>query len=213
VGIRENIEDIRSRAKGVLLLAVTKNVELPQIVEAVEAGITDIGESYVQEAKSKIPDLKSKYPNVRFHLIGHLQTNKVKTALELFDVIQSVDSLRLAEEISKRATKPVEIFIEVNTSGEENKFGVVPDQALSLIDRITGLPNLRISGLMTIGKYTDQENEVRECFRKLRQLRDEANIPGLKLSMGMSHDFALAIEEGSDIIRIGTGIFGTRGGY
>ena len=217
MGIRENIEEIRAKAKGVLLLAVTKNVELPQVIEAVEAGITDIGESYVQEAKSKIPDLKSKYPNVRFHLIGHLQTNKVKTALELFDVIQSVDSLRLAEEISKRATKPVEIFIEVNTSGEENKFGVVPDQALSLIDRITGLPNracrqagLRISGLMTIGKYTDQENEVRECFRKLRQLRDEANIPGLKLSMGMSHDFALAIEEGSDIIRIGTGIFGPR---
>ncbi len=206
MGIKENIEEIRAKAKGVLLLAVTKNVELPQIIEALEAGITDIGESYVQEAKSKIPILKSKFPKVRFHLIGHLQTNKVKAALELFDVIQSVDSLHLAEEISKRALKPIEIFIEVNTSGEESKFGIAPDQALSLIGRIAGLPNLRLIGLMTIGDGT------RECFRKLRAIKDQAGIPGLKLSMGMSHDYAIAIEEGSDIIRVGTGIFGPRGG-
>ncbi|MBI5699592.1 YggS family pyridoxal phosphate-dependent enzyme [Candidatus Saganbacteria bacterium] len=204
MGIRENIEEIKANSKGALLLAVTKNVDLPQIIEAIEAGVTDIGESYVQEAKSKISILKSKFPKVRFHLIGHLQTNKVKTALELFDVIQSVDSFHLAEEISKRATKPVEIFIEVNTSGEESKFGIAPEKAVELIGRITGLPNLRISGLMTIG------NSTREGFRLLRELRDRAGIMGLKLSMGMSHDYALAIEEGSDIIRIGEGIFGPR---
>jgi hypothetical protein len=128
--------------------------------------------------------------------------------LKLFDVIQSVDSLHLAEEISKRATKPIEVFIEVNTSGEESKFGVPPEKAGEFIGRITGLPNLRITGLMTIGKYTNDQNEARECFRKLREIRDKAKIAGLKLSMGMTHDFALAIEEGSDIIRVGTGIFG-----
>ncbi|MFA4905404.1 MAG: YggS family pyridoxal phosphate-dependent enzyme [Candidatus Margulisiibacteriota bacterium] len=198
------------RPQEISLLAVTKNVEVTQIIEAIEAGITDIGESYVQEASSKIPIIKSKFPNVRFHLIGHLQTNKVKTALELFDVIQSVDSYHLAEEISKRAVRPAEIFIEVNTSGEESKFGVAPEKALELIGQITGLPNLRISGLMTIGKYTDDEKEIRQCFKKLKELRDKAGIPGLKLSMGMSHDYTLAIEEGSDIIRVGEGIFGPR---
>jgi hypothetical protein len=206
VGIRENIEEIRAKAKGVLLLAVTKNVELPQVIEAVEAGITDIGESYVQEARTKIPQIKVRFPDLRCHLIGHLQTNKVNTALKLFDVIQSVDSLHLAEEISKRVNKPVEIFIEVNTSGEESKFGVPPEKAGEFIGRITGLPNLRITGLMTVG------NGTRECFRKLREIREKVGVPGLKLSMGMTHDFALAIEEGSDIIRVGTGIFGPRGG-
>lgn len=204
MGIKENIEDIRSRAGKALLLAVTKNVEIPQISEAIEAGVTDIGESYVQEARSKIPILKSKFPKVRFHLIGHLQTNKAKTALELFDVIQSVDSLHLAEEISKRATKPVEVFIEVNTSGEKSKYGVAPEEALDLLSRISKFPNLRITGLMTIGDGT------RACFRKLKEIRDRVVIVGLKLSMGMSHDYALAIEEGSDIIRIGEGIFGPR---
>lgn len=212
--IAENISSIKRQietaGRDITLLAVTKNVEIPQIIEAIEASITDIGESYVQEAKSKIPIIKSKYPKVRFHLIGHLQTNKVKTALELFDVIQSVDSLHLAEEISKRAEKPVEIFIEVNTSGEASKFGVAPDQALSIIGRIAGLPNLRISGLMTIGKYSDQQDEARACFRKLKEIRDKTGNPKLKLSMGMSHDYTLAIEEGSDIIRVGTGIFGPR---
>jgi len=206
VGIRENIEEIRAKAKGALLLAVTKNVELPQVIEAVEAGITDIGESYVQEARTKIPQIKVRFPDLRCHLIGHLQTNKVNTALKLFDVIQSVDSLHLAEEISKRVNKPVEIFIEVNTSGEESKFGVLPEKAGEFIGRITGLPNLRITGLMTVG------NGTRECFRKLREIREKVGVPGLKLSMGMTHDFALAIEEGSDIIRVGTGIFGPRGG-
>ena len=206
MGIRENIEEIRAKAKGALLLAVTKNVELPQVIEAVEAGITDIGESYVQEARTKIPQIKVRFPDLRCHLIGHLQTNKVNTALKLFDVIQSVDSLHLAEEISKRVNKPVEIFIEVNTSGEESKFGVLPEKAGEFIGRITGLPNLRITGLMTVG------NGTRECFRKLREIREKVGVPGLKLSMGMTHDFALAIEEGSDIIRVGTGIFGPRGG-
>ena len=207
MGIRENIEEIRAKAKGVLLLAVTKNVELPQVIEAVEAGITDIGESYVQEARTKIPEIKARFPDLCCHLIGHLQTNKVNTALKLFDVIQSVDSLHLAEEISKRVNKPVEIFIEVNTSGEESKFGVPPEKAGEFIGRITGFPGLRITGLMTVG------NGTRECFRKLREIREKVGVPGLKLSMGMTHDFALAIEEGSDIIRVGTGIFGTRGGY
>ena len=218
MGIAENIEILRSRIalaaqkanrkpEEITLLAAVKSIPLPAVLEALAAGITVIGENRIQEAQGRYQNIKEQFPQVKRHFIGHLQTNKVKLALEMFDVIQSVDSFHLAEEISKRAIKPVEIFIEVNTSGEESKFGVPPEKAGEFIGRIAGLPNLRVAGLMTVGDGT------RECFKKLKQLRDKAKIADLKLSMGMSHDFALAIEEGSDIIRVGTGIFGTRGGY
>jgi len=212
VGIAENIRDLRARVKSVTILAATKGIPVPLIIEALAAGVTDIGENRVQEALLKIPNLKIQFPRVKFHMIGHLQTNKVKDALLIFDVIQSVDSLHLAEEISRRAQKPVEIFMEVNTSGEASKFGVQPDKTLELIQQISKLPNLQITGLMTLGPLTDDLNQSRAAFRKLRELRDSivgSGYPQVKhLSMGMSDDYPLAIEEGSDIIRVGRIIFG-----
>lgn len=212
MGIAENIRDLRARVKSVTILAATKGIPVPLIIEALAAGVTDIGENRVQEALLKIPNLKIQFPRVKFHMIGHLQTNKVKDALLIFDVIQSVDSLHLAEEISRRAQKPVEIFMEVNTSGEASKFGVQPDKTLELIQQISKLPNLQITGLMTLGPLTDDLNQSRAAFRKLRELRDSivgSGYPQVKhLSMGMSDDYPLAIEEGSDIIRVGRIIFG-----
>jgi hypothetical protein len=211
VGIAENIRDLKAKIGKATLLAATKEVPPRLVIEALAAGITDIGENRVQEAQTKIPNLKTQFPNVKFHMIGHLQTNKVKTALELFDVIQSVDSLHLAREISKRTTKPMEIFIEVNTSGEASKYGIQPEAALEMVRQISKLPNLQISGLMTLGPLTADPDQSRKAFRKLRELRDliaQAGFPLVKLlSMGMSDDFPLAIEEGSDIIRIGRAIF------
>ena len=212
MSIRDNIQSIRSGiGPSVTIIAVTKTIGIPQIAEAVEAGITGIGESRVQEAQTKIPELKKRFPDLRFHMIGHLQKNKVKQALPLFDVIQSVDSVELAEEISKRAEKPVEIFLEVNTSGEESKYGIAPDKVMAVAAAAVRLPNLKVTGLMTIGPLTSDENRVRECFRELRELRDALKAAGdggiSHLSMGMSGDYALAIAEGSDIIRLGRAIF------
>lgn len=147
-------------------------------------------------------------------MIGHLQKNKINQALEMFDVIESVDSLELAEAINKRAQKPVEIFLEVNTSGETTKHGLKPEDVLSVSSLITHYPLLNLTGLMTIGSNTNNIEEIRKCFRTLKELRDQANqksFANIKhLSMGMSHDFPIAIEEGSDIIRIGSLIFGER---
>jgi len=205
MSIKENLEKIKAAAGSATIVAVTKGVPIEEMLEAIKAGVTDIGENRIQEALLKIPNLKLQTSNVKFHMIGHLQTNKVKTALELFDVIQSVDSLHLAEEISKRAAKPVEIMIEVNTSGEESKYGVQPEKTLELVRQVSGLPNLKVTGLMTIGPMTSDLRPIKQAFRKLRELRDQA---GLKhLSMGMSDDYPLAIEEGSDIIRIGRVLF------
>jgi len=212
MGIAENIRELRAKVKSAVILAATKEVPIPLILEALSAGITDMGENRVQEALLKIPNLKIQFPRAKFHMIGHLQTNKVKAALELFDVIQSVDSQHLAEEINKRAAEPVEIMIEVNTSGEASKFGVEPDKTLELIQQIDQLPNLKIIGLMTLGPLTSDPDQSRMAFRKLRELRDLIASSGYSqvkhLSMGMSDDYPLAIEEGSDIIRIGRIIFG-----
>jgi len=146
-------------------------------------------------------------------MIGHLQRNKVKKALQLFDCIQSVDSLKLAEELNKRASSPIRVFVEVNTSGEPTKYGVSPDEAVDFVCKIAELPNLKIEGLMTIGPL---HGDPRPAFRTLRKLGDELNalnIPDVHikyLSMGMSDDFEIAIEEGSNMIRIGRALFGPR---
>ena len=205
MSIKENLEKIKAKASSARIVAVTKGVALDGVLEAIQAGITDIGENRIQEAQQKIPSLKKQFPNLKSHMIGHLQTNKVKAALELFDVIQSVDSLHLAEEISKRAAKPVEIMIEVNTSGEASKHGVKPENTMELLSQISRLPNLLISGLMTVGPMTYDIGLIRKAFRELRGLRDKAGLE--HLSMGMSDDYPLAIEEGSDIIRIGRVLF------
>jgi len=211
VKIAERVREIRARAGEVRLLAVTKTVGIPAIAEAIEAGVTDIGESRISEAKTKYDELKRRFPAVRWHMIGHLQTNKVNAALQIFDVIQSVDSLHLAEAIGNRAKNPVEIMLEVNTSGEESKHGVRPEEVLGLARAASRLSNLKITGLMTMGPLTDDEQRIRASFRELREIRDRLNAEGFKnivhLSMGMSDDFPLAIEEGSDIIRIGRAIF------
>lgn len=207
-----NIEKIKNQIHAnVSLIAVVKNVPTDKIFEALDCGITIIGENRIQEAAARNQAIRQKYPNVKIHFIGHLQKNKINQALEMFDVIEAVDSFELAEAINRRARKPIEIFLEVNTSGEKSKFGVKPEDVLPLASRIMHLPLLELTGFMTIGANTYDSKEIRKCFRILRGLRDEANKNGLKniahLSMGMTDDFPVAIEEGSDIIRLGRIIF------
>jgi pyridoxal phosphate enzyme (YggS family) len=198
------------------IVAVSKTFPGECIRSAVEAGVTTIGENRVQEAWQKYQKLGK---IASWHLVGHLQTNKVKRALQIFDVIQSVDSLHLAEEISRRCEqmgRDVEILLEVKTSDEPTKFGIAQDEAVEVAGRIAKLPHLKISGLMTMGKWTSNEREVRNCFQTLARLRDQINASGSlavslpHLSMGMSGDFEWAIEEGATIVRIGTAIFGPR---
>jgi len=197
-------------------VAVSKTVEPERINQAIRFGIDIIGENRVQEAEAKFKDIKEV---VEKHLVGHLQTNKAKKAIELFDFIQSVDSERIAREISKRASdkgKVMDVLVEVNTSAEETKFGIEPDQALPLIETISRLEGIKIKGLMTIGLFTDNPEKTRPCFKKLKELFERiksANVTNVEmryLSMGMSNDFEVAIEEGSNMVRVGTGIFGSR---
>jgi len=196
------------------LVAVTKEFPPEIINQAIELGIKEIGENRVQEARAKYGLIKK---GVIWHMVGHLQRNKVKKALEIFDIIQSVDSERLAREISKRAEKEVPILVEVNTSKEKTKFGVEPETVDTLIEVVADLPNLKLLGLMTIGPgwaISDPEAS-RPCFRLLSDLRkkieDRFQIVLPILSMGMSSDFEVAIEEGTTMIRVGTAIFGPRG--
>jgi pyridoxal phosphate enzyme (YggS family) len=204
------------KREDIILIAVTKNVEPERIIEGIDAGIKIIGENRIQEAQEKFKFIKK---NVEKHLVGHLQTNKVKKALELFDLIQSVDSLHLAQEISRRSKekeKTAEILIEVNTSGEPSKYGVQPEEVSDLVEEIFKLENVKIKGLMTVGLFTEEIEKVRPCFVKLRSLYEslkslkKENVEMKYLSMGMSSDFEVAIEEGANMIRIGTAIFGSR---
>ena len=225
--IDENIKNIRSRiekaaeksgreGEKIELVAVSKTVEAGRINEAIRCGIQIIGENRVQEAEGKFKEITE--PVVK-HLVGHLQTNKAKKAVELFDFIQSVDSERIANEISRRALdhgKAMDVLVEVNTSAEETKFGIEPEEALPLIETIAGLEGIKIKGLMTIGLFSDNPEDTRPCFKRLKTFFEEvkaANIPGVEmkhLSMGMTSDFEVAIEEGSNMVRVGTGIFGLR---
>lgn len=218
--LRNRIEKICNKIKRdpseITIVAVAKGVEPERIKEAIDNGIRIIGENRVQEATEK----EKKIGNLcEWHMVGHLQTNKVKPALKIFSMIQSVDSLHLAQEIQKRASemnKIAPILIEVNTSDEPTKFGVSSEGLFSLIKEIENMSALRLMGLMTLGPGLAVENpeNSRPSFRKLYQLRDEAqkefgcSLP--YLSMGMSSDFEVAIEEGSNMLRIGTLIFGPR---
>lgn len=199
---------------GVSLLAVTKTHPPEIVAEAARLGLTLFGESKVQEAKGKIPLCPGR---VRWHLVGHLQTNKCRDAVELFEMIQSVDSLHLAEELNKRceqASKTMPILLEVNVAGEATKFGYKPEQLLADLERITQLPRLEIHGLMTIPPYSPVPERARPMFRQVRDLKERCEqaigAPLPQLSMGMSADFEVAIEEGATIVRIGTAIFGER---
>ncbi len=196
------------------LVAATKTVDPRRIKEAIHSGIRLCGENYIQEAQEKIEKLK-KTPLV-WHFIGHLQKNKAKFAVELFDMIETVDSIELARALSKRTTRPLDVLIEVNLAGEKSKHGVTAKKAIKLAKDISKIENIRLKGLMTIPPFNESVELSRPYFMTLRRVAErinKANLPGVsmhELSMGMSHDFEVAIEEGATIVRIGSAIFGER---
>jgi len=197
------------------LLAVTKKFPAETITAAAELGVRDFGENYVQEFEGKRPALAG-IAGARFHLIGHLQANKARKAVELFDVVQTVDSARLAERLNQAAAErleqgaaaPLDVMIEVKLSPEDAKAGVLPEDLPRLIEAIRGCASLRLRGLMTMPPWSDDAEPSRPYFRRLRELAAEHALS--ELSMGMSHDFEVAIEEGATLIRIGTALFGPR---
>lgn len=219
--VRDVIEDAAVKAgrnpSKVRLMAVTKTVEDDRILEAIEAGVDIIGENYVQEGKRKVEKLGRR--GVEWHLIGYLQSNKAKYALKIFDMIHSVDRLSLAQEIDRRAGAAgsvAKILVEVNLSGETTKGGVKKDEALALVRDIAKLENLSVRGLMTMPPWFDDPEEARPYFAALRELKDRVidekigNVLMEELSMGMTGDYRVAVEEGSTIVRVGRGIFGER---
>ncbi len=225
MGIAENLDSVKKRISqacervgrdplSISIVAVSKLHPSDAVNEAARLGIKNFGENKVQEAKAKIPMCIS---GITWHLIGHLQTNKARDAVELFDMIHSVDSLKLAEELNKRAEKiekKIPILIEVNVSGEISKFGYVPELLIGEIGKIASMPNLKLQGLMTIAPFTENPEAIRPVFRQLRELKERCeqllNQPLPHLSMGMSNDYEIAIEEGATLVRIGTAIFGER---
>lgn len=218
--IRDEIRAAQNRGtfaeKDVMLLAVTKNVDVDRINEAIESGISAIGENRVQEIQNKYDRIPC---HILWHLIGHLQTNKVKYIIDKVSLIHSLDTASLAGEINKRAEQAgrvMPVLVQVNVADEDTKFGLARSEAIDFIKEILMLPYIKVSGLMTIGPLVDKAEEVRPVFRQLRQLRDkirEMNLPGVSmdyLSMGMTNDYQVAVEEGSNIVRIGSAIFGPR---
>ncbi len=225
--VREQIENAARRAgrnpNEITLVAVSKTFPVESIVEAYHAGARDIGENRVEEASEKIPAVNELLgvEKMRWHLIGHLQRRKARDAAALFDVIQSVDTLRLAETINRSANaegKPIPLLLQVNVGNDPNKFGFdlhARDAFLRDVEKIVALPNVRVQGLMTIGPLVATAQEARPFFRALRALRDElaqkfSQASWRELSMGMTDDYAVAIEEGATIVRIGRAIFGQR---
>jgi PLP dependent protein len=202
----------------IALLAISKTFPREFIVRAAEAGIYRFGENRVQEAEDKIPYLRE-IPGLEWHLVGHLQTNKAKRAAELFDVIHSLDSVKLASKLNEASLeigKVLSVLLQVDLGGEETKFGADPGRIREIVAALPGYAGLRLNGLMTIPPFFEDPEKVRPYFAQLREIRDaleseQAGCLGLKhLSMGMSHDFEQAIQEGATILRIGTAIFGLR---
>ncbi|MDE3056816.1 MAG: YggS family pyridoxal phosphate-dependent enzyme [Bacteroidota bacterium] len=219
--IEQNIRDVCIECgrdpQSVRLIVVSKTFGGDKIKEAVQAGVFDVGENYVQELTEKRSALAD--DRIRWHFIGHLQSNKVKRIVEWIYLIHSVDNEGVAMEIQKRAlrlNRTVDILVEINTSDEFSKFGVKPGQTSDLLKRISRFSNVRLRGLMTIGPFLPAAEQSRQAFRLLRNIFDEANAGGYlrepmrELSMGMTHDYAVAIQEGATMVRIGTAIFGAR---
>jgi len=194
------------RREEITLLAVTKVFPAETIREAWDVGMREFGENYVQEFENKAPVLGD-LEGARFHLIGHLQSNKSKKAADLFHVIETVDSERIARRLND-CGKDLEVMIEVKLAEEEAKSGAAPEELPSLIDAIRGFPRLRLTGLMTMPPWSDDPEPSRVYFRRLRELARQHGLAGL--SMGMSHDLEVAIEEGSTTVRVGTALFGKR---
>ncbi len=192
----------------VTVVAVTKGVAPSMVREAFKRGLRNFGENRVQEAEDKIQQLSDLRSELTWHMVGHLQSNKAKTAVALFDLIHSVDSIRLAEILSLRTPERLPILLQVNVSGETTKSGFTIDEAISAAQEIRKLPNLEVKGLMTIAPLTNNPEEVRPVFSQLREIRDRLGLE--HLSMGMTDDFEVAIEEGATIVRIGRAIFGER---
>ena len=212
VNYKNLIDEISGRAS---LVAVTKLHEVPEIEELLNCGARIVGENRVEEVERKYGDgtLKKHYPGLELHLIGHLQSRKAKKAVELCDCIDSVDSLELAEKLSRCAVEvgnKMRIMLEVNVSGEEQKYGLAPEDVLSVAKAVAKLPNLELYGLMCMAPFVEDDDLIRGVFAGLRKLRDEvkASVPTCaKLSMGMSHDYKLALMEGTDFLRIGSNLF------
>jgi hypothetical protein len=205
------------RSDEVTLVAVTKQVPVERIAEAYRAGLRHFGENRVQEFEDKHPRLT--LPSAAWHMVGHLQSNKARRALDLFDCVDSLDSLHLAEKLDKAAAEKgnrLSVLIQVHLGEEPSKHGVEPEQLAALAEQVAALANLRLEGLMTIPPFLEPAEEVRPYFRKLRELAEELDrrrLPGVsmrRLSMGMSHDFEVATEEGATEVRLGTILFGPR---
>jgi len=223
---RERLDELRARIAGaaersgrpgsaVTVIAVTKTVPAEVVVAAVSEGLTDLGENRVQEAESKVASVGR--DGVRWHLIGHLQSNKAGKAVALFDRVHSIDGADIAAALSRRAValgRRLPAMIEVNVSGEATKFGVRPEDLGALAERVVGLEGLDLDGLMTIGSPVEEPGQARAEFARLRGLRDDVarrvGRPLPELSMGMSGDFEVAVEEGSTMVRVGTALFGAR---
>jgi pyridoxal phosphate enzyme (YggS family) len=228
--IASNIQSLKKRIAGtadacgrspreIMLLAISKKFPKETIYQAVDAGLRQFGENRVQEAEGKIPDFP-KSLNLEWHLVGHLQSNKARRAAELFDMVHSVDSAKLAAKLNQACLeigKTLPVLLQVDLGDEESKFGVVPNQIRETAEAISGFKGIRLDGLMTIPPFFEDTELVRPYFVKLREWRDrlESEQPGClgrqHLSMGMSHDFEVAIQEGATIVRVGTGVFGPRG--
>lgn len=215
--IKDNVAAIlRQLPPGVELVAAAKTRTAAEILQALEAGVRIIGQNYVQEAADVFPAIGGR---ARWHFIGHLQTNKVKKAVEFFDLVETVDSAALGREIDKRsaaAGKTMDVLVEVNSGREPQKAGVRPEEAEPLVRSLAALPHLRVLGLMTMGPFEGDPEDSRRYFQETRRVWDALktlSIPGVEmrhLSMGMSNSWRVAVEEGATMVRIGTGIFGPR---
>ncbi|MEK6570255.1 MAG: YggS family pyridoxal phosphate-dependent enzyme [Bacteroidota bacterium] len=226
--IADNAQQVRERVRkacersgrdpqGVRLIAVSKTFDVARVREVLEVGISDIGENFVQELRDKRAELNN--PDIRWHFVGHLQSNKVKYIADFISLIHSTDHRSVAEEIDKRGARIgrlIDVLVEVNTTGERTKFGVLPESTIEFVKSLAHLRNLRVRGLMTMGPFLPDPEDSRPAFRTLREFRDEVRNAGIEnvemteLSMGMTNDFEVAIEEGATMVRIGTAIFGPR---
>ena len=213
--IAENYRRIRdSLPEDVVLLVAAKGRTPEQVAQVVEAGARVIGENYVQEAQSAVAGLGAAARQVEWHMIGHLQRNKVNKALPLFDVIQTVDSLRLARTLDARARSALRTFVEVNVGGEDGKSGVAPAEVKALLDEMAGLQKLRVEGVMTMEPYFEDPERARPYFQRMRALYEDLaglrwpNVEMKVLSMGMTNSYRVAVEEGANMVRVGTAVFG-----
>ena len=228
-GLRERVAGVLGRIaeaarragrapEEVTLVAVSKTHAAPLVREAADAGLTDFGENRVQEAEGKIAELKPSAPGLRWHLIGHLQPNKARKAVRLFDLIHTVDNVALVERLERICAEEgrarLDVLVQVDLAGEETKSGAAEAELPQVFETLKGCERVRCRGLMVLPPFFEEAERVRPYFRRLRELRDEwrGELDGGELSMGMSHDFEVAVEEGATLVRVGTSVFGERAG-